>query len=84
MYLAIEAIKRFVCIPIAQGATSPLYLATAPADQLVPGAMYDVGPTIKLFDLKTIKNYCPENAEAAFSAIEAAIVKKGGPPFALL
>lgn len=83
IYLAIEAIKNFMCIPVEQGATSPLFLATAPVAALVPGAMYDVGPQIRRFDLATIKNYSPANAEAAFVALDAAIVAKGGPAFTL-
>ena len=83
VYLAIEAIKNFVCVSVEQGATSPLFLATAPEAALVPGAMYDVGPQIRRFDLASIKNYSPANAEAAFAALDAAIVAKGGPAFTL-
>ena len=85
VYLAVEAIKRFVCVTVEQGATSPLFCATAPASdaRLVPGAMYDVGPSVSRFDLSTIKNYSTANVEAAFAALNAVIVTKGGAAFAL-
>ena len=68
---------------VEQGATSPLFCATAGVSSLKPGAMYDAGPQIRLFDMTTVKNYSPSNVEAAFAAIDAAIVKKGGPAFSL-
>lgn len=83
VYLAIEAIKYFYLISVEQGSTSPLFCATAAPAALVPGAMYDVGPQIRLFDMSKVKNYSPANVEAAFVAIDALVVKKGGAAFKL-
>lgn len=75
---------RLLGVPVEVGATSPLYLATAETEHLVPGAMYDAGPHIHLFDLTKAKHYSAANAAAAFDAIDAAIVRKGGPAFAVV
>ena len=82
-YLFVCIAPRLLGVSVEQGATSPLYCATAPAAALARGGMYDDGPNIRLFNLAKAKHYSPENAVAAFDAIEAAIVTKGGPRLVL-
>ena len=78
-YFSACLVPRLLGVSVEQGAASPLYCATAPAAALARGGMYDEGPNIRLFDLTKAKHYSSENAVAAFEAIEAAIIMKGGP-----
>lgn len=67
-------------VPVERGALSTLYCATGAVE---PGGLYDEGPRIRLFLLSGwVKGrYTPDNATAAFAAIDQAIQAKGGPAF---
>lgn len=67
-------------VPVEKGALSALFCATGDVE---PGAVYDEGPSIRLFLLSRVGRYTPENFAAAFAAIDEAIQAKGGPAFVL-
>ena len=60
------------------GALSPLFLATAPYDQVAPfqATVLDEGPNIRLLNIKN-KDYTVENGRKIYDQLHAAIVAKG-------